>query len=529
MANKSKAVRARSVKIEMDAERRATALGGAALLERVLRGLGLLKILRRELAPRGEAALYGMAESCHALVAALVLGGRGIGAAEALREDEEAARLFGMEEGVPEEATMHRCLTEAAGLSRRKRALAYEAAGRSQPRMDFLGRVKRSPKLRMKKAEAPEAASQEARARLRGALAAAAQRCFKALRAPTVRLCGFAPFFGDATDLEVEGDRFDAARVGRDGRKHLRWFTLMAGPILLEQELTPGNTDEGRHIPAMILRAKKPLREMLGKGSRLLALLDSAYFERPVVEALGALKGRFIIGANQFRAALERLAEDQPAWAWANTGEDAARRWAESQACAFTHRPEGWAKNVTIVARRWREKDELPGSPWHYAFVGTDLEKSDLPEELVKAHGYAQLVWMLYGTKQGRETHYRQALEELGLHHPPSSRLGINQAFYALGAVATNVAMVLRYRVLGGAAAPPIMEGQQEAAAGLRRSKAPRKDRGMSLGRLREKYFRVAATLAKSARTLTVRLWAGARSAEWRMAWLAAWAEAGEL
>jgi hypothetical protein len=529
MANKSKAIRAQSVKVEMDGERRATALGGAALLERVLRGLGLLKILRRELAPRGEAALYAMAESCHALVAALVLGGRGIGAAEALREDEEAARLFGMEQGVPEEATMHRCLTEAAGLAPRERASAYEAAGRSQPRMDFLGRIKRAPKLRMKKAEAPEGAGQEARERLRGMLASAAQSCFKALRTPAVRLAGFAPVFGDATDLEVEGERFDAARVGRDGRKHLRWFTLMLGPILFEQELTPGNTDEGRHIPEMILRAKKPLREMLGKGARLLALLDSAYFERPVIEALGALKARFIVGANQFRASLERLAQAQPAWAWAKTGGDAARGWAESEVCALTHRPEGWAKDVTIIARRWRQTGELPGSPWHYAFVGTDLEKSDLPEELVKEHGYAQLIWMLYGTKQGRETHYRQALEDLGLHHPPSSRLGINQAFYALGAVATNVAMVLRYRVLGGGAAIPMMKGDEEAAAKLRRSKAPQKDRGMSLRRLREKYFQVAATLAQSARTLTVRLLAGARSAEWRIAWLAAWAEAGEL
>ena len=102
--------------------------------------------------------------------------------------------------------------------------------------------------------------------------------------------------------------------------------------------------------------------------------------------------------------------------------------------------------------------------------------------------------------------------------------------------------MVLRYRVLGDEKSMPTLAIEPDQAvasqtepdrpiraASARRSKAPWIDRGMSLRRIREKYFRVAATLVRSGRTLTTRLAVGARNVEWRMAWMAAWKAAGQL
>ncbi|MGB7540158.1 MAG: hypothetical protein WBM17_16580, partial [Anaerolineales bacterium] len=114
-------------------------------------------------------------------------------------------------------------------------------------------------------------------------------------------------------------------------------------------------------------------------------------------------------------------------------------------------------------------------------------------------------VWMLYGTKQGRENHYKTPLRDFGLHHPRSGRLGIDQAYYALGLAASNVAMVMRYRVL---AAP---------------------DRGMAFWRIREMYFRIAGYLVQGARYLTVRLSGVNVDAKRQVLWRKAFAAAGQL
>jgi hypothetical protein len=112
---------------------------------------------------------------------------------------------------------------------------------------------------------------------------------------------------------------------------------------------------------------------------------------------------------------------------------------------------------------------------------------------------------MLYGTKQGRENHYKTPLRGLGLHHPPSGRLGVNQAFYTLASAASNITMVLRYRVL-----------QCE-------------ERGMELWRLRERYFQIAGRVVRTGRTLTVWLSGVTVDALRQALWKAAFAEAGRL
>ena len=121
MARSGDTTRPRSVKAEFDPHFSATPRAGAALVERAMRRLGLRRLLADHLPARSALAHYGSPEAAYALIAGLMLGGRGIKAAEVLREDPLAAEIFGLGGGLPEEATMYRVLCEVAGLDQRSR------------------------------------------------------------------------------------------------------------------------------------------------------------------------------------------------------------------------------------------------------------------------------------------------------------------------------------------------------------------------------------------------------------------------
>jgi len=493
--------RPRSVKLEIDPAFNATAQAGGILVEQTLRSLGILKMLKTHLPRRGEQAVFTSSDFAYSAIAALLLGGDGLNLFEPLRQDGEARKIFGLEE-VASDATTYRILCELAGLPQRAFAQTYAPAGRRLARLDMFGQDKPQAAHRRLVPEAPEAAERRRLRAVRRAERAVALRCLKALRQRLVRLHGWTVVFGDGSDLAVEGRCFDAARLSREGEMIFRWMTLRVGPVLVDQDLLAGNADEGRTLPGMLRRARPLLAEAAGR-SRLLALLDAAYCERPVIKALPK-NCDWIVCANQYRGALTRRAMEQPELVWRSCGPDAARGWEASEVCLMSHLFEGWAAPVIIAARRWREVGELPGV-WHYAFLASNLEPGVLPEKLTRRHGAAQTLWMLYSTKQGRENHFKTPLRCLGLHHPPSGRLGVNQVYYALASMAANVAMVLRHEV------------------------APGRERGMTLERMRSYFFRVAGYVVRSGRKLVVRL-AGAALDRWRQAQLlAAYANARRL
>lgn len=474
------------------------------LVERTMRRLGIWGLLKRRLPARSPASWYSSVEGAYSLVAGLVLEGRGICAAEGLRDDPEVARIFGLSGAVPEEATMERVLEDLAGLEPRTRAEAYAPAGPCLARLGLFGEERKGPRLRRVVPETPERASAVSLEAMAGLTGAVARACLRALPQRIVKACGFWIRFGDGTNLEVEGHCFDAARRGPEGKKQLRTVDVRLGPITIAEDLGEGNRDEGKTLPLVLRQAEPLTREIVGVG-RVLDLLDSAYFEKAVMEELGRNPSwRFIVGANEQRVKLTAMAEEQPEAIWQETGGDAGRGWRRSQVCVFAHQPEGWPERVTIVARRWEKAEELPGL-WDYAFVGTNLTAEDLPKSRVKKHGYGPAVWRLYDIKQGCENHFKTPLIDFGLHHPPSSRLGLNQVYYALATVAVNVAMVIRYRVMPG------------------------KDRGMRFWRLRQRYLRLAGIVTENARTLLVRLAGGVLPAARQKLWLEAFATAGRL
>ncbi|MCL5269872.1 MAG: transposase [bacterium] len=501
MTSQGDTKRPRSVKLEIDPDFFATGQAGALLVEQTLRSLGLQRLLKQYLPARSAQAGFAAHDFAQAAIAALLLGGDGINLMEPLRADSELRQIFGLDQA-PSDATTYRILCELAGLEERAFADAYALASPTLARLDMLGGLKTPPAHRRIVPDAPEAARPHKLRAVRRTERAVAMKCLKTLGRQLIRLHGWTVVFGDGSDLQVEGRCFDAARLGREGERILRWMTLRVGPVLVDQDLLAGNADEGRTLPRMLRRARPLLAEAAG-ASRLLALLDAAYCEGPVIKALPQ-NCDWIVCANQHRAPLTRRAMEQPEAVWREGGADAARGWEESQVCLMTHRFEGWAAPVTIAVRRWREAGELPGV-WHYSFLATNLEPAALPRDLVRRHGAAGVLWMFYSTKQGHENHFKTPLRDLALHHPPSGRLGVNQVYYALASMAANIAMVLRYEV------------------------APRAERGMTLARMRRVLFGVAGYVVRHGRRLVVRL-AGATLGRRRQGQLLeAWANARRL
>jgi hypothetical protein len=258
---------------------------------------------------------------------------------------------------------------------------------------------------------------------------------------------GFTPVFGDGSDLEVEGRCFDAARRDRNANLSLKLMSVACGPVVVALDVMEGARDEANNLVPLMKHAH-PAVETLRGSRQVMCLLDSAFAEKKVVEDVRSHGWHYIIGANQWRGVLERLAQDLHAAEWSEQGRDDSRAWSQSQVAVFRHLPEGWAEPQTVIARRWHDLGELPGAPWHYAFLFTDLKADDLPRARVRKHAYAALVWMLYSTKQGRENHFKPLLSDLGLHRPPSGRLGATQAFAFVAAMAANIHAVLSLRVV---------------------------------------------------------------------------------
>ncbi len=504
MIIKGDIIRPQSVKAKFDQDFKASPYGGGVLLERAMRRLGLYHILKSTLPSRSPVCGYKTEHWSYAHIAALLLGGRGISAIERIRTNETSCRIFGLEKGAPSPSTIYRGLCDLAGLPERPFEETYCERGAMQVRLDVGGNERALPRTRRIVPDEPEWATEESQKAFWKFTETVAKRCVKTLKRSIMRLHGWNVIFGDGTDLEVNGECFDAARKGRNGEKILRLMLLNLGPVTVGHDVLPGNVDEGVWGPRLIKRARKTGREITGRKGRVMSLLDAAFFERPVIEELEQNGWAFIVCANQQRDALQRLAFTQPEEVWRESGADSSRGWRRSQVCVFTHTPEGWKKPVTIVSRRWEDEKEIEGI-WNYSFVATCIEPDEIPRNLLKRYGYAQSIWMLYSTKQGRENHLKTPLRDLGLHHPPSCRLGINQAFYTLALAASNIAMVLRYRVM------------------------PEETRGMHLWKIRDFFVNIAGYIVYHARTLIVNLAGGDVPVWMQNVWDRAYAEAGRL
>ena len=121
----------------------------------------------------------------------------------------------------------------------------------------------------------------------------------------------------------------------------------------------------------------------------------------------------------------------------------------------------------------------------HYRGVMTNLARDDKRVvALMSRHkmSFEQAIWRLYDSKQAQENLWKDQLIDLGLHHPPCARLSANNIFYAVAAMAANL------------------------ATGVRRLALEAPQRAMRLWRFRREVIDLAATVMLHARQVIVKL-----------------------
>ena len=195
---------------EFDDSFDATALGGAALAERAMRGLGVRRMIGKHLGNRSETAQVTMGNGVYAMMAGMPLGGKGHQACERLREDAALREIFSVAQ-VPSSPTVYRILCELAGLPEREEAQCTEPCGPQMAALDMLGREQTTRRLRKVVPAQPEAASAKSLVAFEEFESAVATACAVRLHRRVLSVSEWYVVFGDAADLEVEGDCFDAA------------------------------------------------------------------------------------------------------------------------------------------------------------------------------------------------------------------------------------------------------------------------------------------------------------------------------
>ena len=503
--NAEKKAPPRAVKAEFDESLSATPNAGAVLYEQAMRAIDMRKLLGEHLPARSPDCEYSSADIAYGVIAGLLCQGKGFQCAEGIRKDELLAKIFGLEERVGTDATVYRGLCDMAGLPQRKRDEVYVPAGPRQASIDMFGTERKTPKLRRLVPEEPEAMRSDNKKSMEQLLAAQARRCCEKLPFQALTSGQFVCCHGDATDVEVDGNCFDAAEINHEGKMSLRLQTLRVGSIYCAEQLLPGATDEGRNLPELIKRAHQGVLRHICGSHLILDLLDAAYCEKPVVDTLVGLNHYYLICANQYRDMLTRMAQQLQPTEWAATGPDLSRGWSESQVGVFRHQPEGWSAPQIVIARRWKCVDEL-ALDWHYSFLYTNLDRSVVSKNKLRQYGYVPYLWMLYGSKQGHENYYKARLTDLGGHHPSSGRLGAAQALSALIGLAANICAVMSYKVV------------------------PKNDRGIRPWRFVRDYVHVAGCVVMQAgRVLLVKLAGGNQSNQYKSRWLEAFACAQRL
>lgn len=379
----------KSIRLEFEPQSQTTAFGGMALTEKLARRAGLWGALDRHMPTRRG---YDWTTVVKSLAVGLMTGPRGTFAAEDVRRDPVLQKLVGLDEGVPEEATVWRSLAQ---LSKKPRAL------------EVLEKQTRS----------------------------ASKRLIEAVPQRSLGPEGFASVFVDGTLLEGS-ERREGTKILRDKGRGLLWTVSFVGPVPVCARLCPEGEGEQTAARELLKKTCRDVLEPAGLRERALVLMDSLHGNAPSLDVIEELSLSYVVGAGALSRARTVL-EDQPESQWVATPEFDKRRKTEGSAvCVASIQCEQWEKPRTLVGRRWR----VPGDMFpHQMAVLTNLtpEHPQLCALMKKKKmTFGEAVLWLYDRKGKCETYFKGMLSDLGLHHPPCQSWGANAAFYAIGLVA---------------------------------------------------------------------------------------------
>lgn len=487
-----------TVKAEVDPSLQVSAWGGLAIVDHLCQRIGLWKQATALLPERVKKRGYSTTAVVSSVVHGLLQGGRGFHAAQALRHDVAAQRMLGLMDGMPEEATVNRAMCNLAALNYRKEQDTYE---RRPETASMLSDDKAIKRRGQRIVGDPEPADRQHLGKVEKLLRWQAAKLLPGLPRQATHIGPFLALFGDATQLEVTGRCFDAAEWDNNNNRSLQYLTLWAGPLVVAGAVRGGARDEA-DLRTMLDPVDREVVQKIGSRSRdALLLADCAQSEENTLKEVERLKWRYVIGLPT-NSAVVRQAQEQPASQWIDTGAQPRYGWSASAVCAMNYMAESWSRARTVIVRRFMRENEFVEQ---YRFVVTDLEPADVKSLCNKWKcSYQEAVWRLYDHKQARENQFKTPLSDLGLHHPPSGRLGLNQVFYLIAAIATNLAMALSWRAVA------------------------EEHRGMRLWRIRTWYFAVAAAVRRHAGSVCVRA-TGALSEQMQAAWLGAFTRISEV
>jgi hypothetical protein len=229
--------------------------------------------------------------------------------------------------------------------------------------------------------------------------------------------------FFDDTEIEVEGHKFEGARVNYEGQRALSWQTLWLGPWALDGILD-GAGDVSEHLGALL---EEHQHRWQGRPSYLYA--DSGSSAGKFLNRIErASFSRWSVSYNKWTDKLDRLAAQLPESQWSPLPPAGQ---AQEQYAWLKHQPGECAQAERFAAARWKEEGDLM---WRYAYVVCKAADQDTVKAVFERHHL----------KGAKEQGFSDLLSGLDLHHPPCMDLVANQAFYALGMLAHNLLISLR-------------------------------------------------------------------------------------
>jgi hypothetical protein len=229
--------------------------------------------------------------------------------------------------------------------------------------------------------------------------------------------------FFDDTEIEVEGPKFEAARINYEGNRALSWQTLWHGPWLRDGILD-GAGDVSEHLPALLQEhqhgwAGRPSYFYADSGSSAGKFLNRI--------ELGGFS-RWSVSYNKWTDVLDRLAAGLPESQWSvppPVGQP------QEQYTWVKHQPGECAQGQKFATVRWKKEGDLM---WRYAYAACRAGEKDSPQAVFERHHL----------KGAKEQGFSEVLTGLDLHHPPCLGLIANQAFYAIAMLAYNVLISLK-------------------------------------------------------------------------------------
>jgi hypothetical protein len=456
VSRKHKTHKIHSRKLEVD-DQGASSFAGLSLVDLLASRLGIWSFAQKILPVRG--GTHDRIDILKGGVAGLLSGSRGTATLEAIRQDEAALRMMGVES-----------LPGQKGFWEDLAKLGEEKTLKGMNRL----------------------------------CARTARQVLRRLEPEDIQIeHGFIPLFGDGTLLEGSTRREGTKTISEKG-SGLMWGAWMLGPMLAAHHLCGEGEGEQRALFDTLGAVLNEVVDPLGRRKDVLVLMDSLHGDGPSLERLESERLMSIIGANKLNLVKNRLME-LPENAWTKVPEQKRRKGlSDEEVCVVYVQCESWSKKRRVVAKRFRSEGEII---WHYSGVFCSvppqrigyLEETDL--------NYMIRIWKLYDRKMGMEDQFKDLLTDLCGHNPPSRELVRNRGYYAILALAFNLARGV------------------DQIAGVKERRELRKKRKRTSSRLRintlrRHLFALPGLIRVHSRQMTVRLIGGGRNhLEWFSLW----------